>query len=341
MEKEMIEFFIYYVMSIADEQSEDFSLDGLVKYMEIACEIIKNEGIISWNKHLDIFKSSIDIDEHITINNDNKETKGVYNFKYSHPVLKLRDALSNLSGSQYIDTINTVKKKIIKYSQISTVNFDSLFLICSDNDVKKLTYEILIRDYSNEKLVQEILATILEENNKENLDDDQKILLLYKEYAMRLYYEIGMEQDCKLATKICSKFADYDNDAKYLLACSYERGKGVNKNLAEAYNLYSSLMKDGDFRGKYGVAKMLYYGNGVEKDKEKAFEIFSKIRNTVPYDMNCFVNEFLGRMYFLGDGTLRDSEKGFSLLESAWNSGFVNLNYGYIKKVLKEYYDID
>ena len=46
-------------------------------------------------------------------------------------------------------------------------------------------------------------------------------------------------------------------------------------------------------------------------------------------------------MYFYGLGTEVDKKKGFELLDDAWSSGFVKPNYKTIKKVLKEYYNIN
>ena len=131
---------------------------------------------------------------------------------------------------------------------------------------------------------------------------------------------------------------DYSNDAKYSLAICYKKGRGVKEDKEKAYNLFSELMKN-DIRAKNEVARMMFLGEGTEQNYEKAFKIFNELKGHVPYDLDFIIDSYLGEMYFYGLGVEKNKEKGLELLENAWNSGFIKLNYKTIKKVLKEYYN--
>lgn len=55
MEKELIELFIYYILALEEEGTENYSISGCVKAIEKALSYIENEGIEKWNNSLDKF----------------------------------------------------------------------------------------------------------------------------------------------------------------------------------------------------------------------------------------------------------------------------------------------
>ena len=310
MEKEMIEMFIYYVLALTEEGSKDYCMNGVAKEMNNALYIIKEKSFDTWNEWLNKFKEN-------------------------HPVLRKQKELINLPTEQYINTITKAKKMIEKYSYNGTLNYDSLYLVASEKDVENLAYQIILKSKSTEDIKQEI-----DEKSKIENADKQELAILIDELCIRYCYGIDAEKNYEEAVKGWNMISDYFNDAKYALAICYKKGRGVKEDKEKAYNLFCELMKD-DMRAKNEVARMLFAGEGTYQDYEKAFKTFNELKNHVPYDLNLIIDSYLGEMYFYGLGVEIDKNKGFELLENAWNSGFVKLNYKTIKKILIEYYNIN
>lgn len=86
------------------------------------------------------------------------------------------------------------------------------------------------------------------------------------------------------------------------------------------------------------MAQMTYKGVGIEQNYEKALELFNELKDRSPFDMNKWINFYIGEMYFYGLGIKQDKNKGLELMEKAWNNG-IALNYKKIKKVLKDYFE--
>lgn len=310
MEKEMIEMFIYYVLALTEQGSKDYCMSGVVKEMDNALYIIKKKSFDNWNEWINKF-------------NEN------------HPVLRKHKELIDLSTEQYINTIVKAKKLVEKYSHSGTLNYDSLYLVASEKDVENLAYQITLKSKSTEEIKQ-----LIDEKSKNENTDRQELGILVDELCIRYCYGIDAEKNYDEAVKGWDMISDYSNDAKYSLAMCYKKGRGVKEDKEKAYNLFYELMKD-DMRAKNEVARMLFAGEGTKQDYEKAFKIFNELKNHVPYDLNFIIDSYLGEMYFYGLGIEKNKDKGIELFENAWNSGFVKLNYKTIKKVLKEYYNIN
>lgn len=308
MEKEMLEMFIYYVLALKEQGSKDYCMNGVVKEMDNALYIIQEKSFDEWNDW-------------------------VNKFKENHPVSKKQKKLINLTIEQYIDILKKSKKLIEKYSNNGTLNYDSLYLLSSEKDVENLAYQIILKSKSTEEIKK-----IIDEKSKNENADKQKLAILIDELCIRYCYGIEAEKNYEEAVKGWDMILDYSNDAKYSLAICYKKGRGVKEDKEKAYNLFSELMKN-DIRAKNEVARMMFLGEGTEQNYEKAFKIFNELKGHVPYDLDFIIDSYLGEMYFYGLGVEKNKEKGLELLENAWNSGFIKLNYKTIKKVLKEYYN--
>ena len=157
--------------------------------------------------------------------------------------------------------------------------------------------------------------------------------------SSRYYYGQEIEKDYNEAVKGWEIIAEESNDAKYSLALCYKKGNGVEQDKEKAYKILCEIMND-DIRAEYEVARMIFYGEGTERSYNKAFQMFNELKGRVPYDLNLWIESYLGEMYFYGLGVEEDKEKGMLLLEKAWKSNFVKLDYEKIKRVLKDYYDV-
>lgn len=309
MEKEIIEMFIYYVLSLTEVGSRDYCMNGVIKEINNALYIIKEKSFESWNDWINKFKEN-------------------------HPVFRIQKKLQDLTIEQYIGTLEKAKKMIQKYSYNGTLNYDSLYLVSSEKDVEKLAFQIILKSKSTE----EIKKLIDEESKNENVNK-QELAILVDELCIRYYYGRDIEKNYEEAVKGWNMILDYSNDAKFSLAICYKKGNGVKENKEKAYNLFYELMEK-DMRAKMEVAQMNFFGEGTNQDYEKALKIFDELKNHVSYDLNFIIDSYLGEIYFYGLGIEADKKKGFELLDNAWNSGFVKLNYKTIKNVLKEYYNI-
>lgn len=309
MEKEMIEMFIYYVLSLKEQGTKDYCMNGVAKEMDNTLYTIQEKSFEKWNDWINKFKEN-------------------------HPVFRKQKQLQDLTIEQYIDTLEKAKKMVQKYSYKGTLNYDSLYLVSSEKDVEKLAYQIILKS----KSTKEIKKLIDEESKNENVDK-QELVILIDELCVRYYYGIDIEKNYEEAVKGWDMILDYSNDAKYSLAKCYKKGNGIKENKEKAYNLFYELMKK-DIRAKMEVAQMNFLGEGTNQDYEQALKIFNELKNNVPYDLNFIIDSYIGEIYFYGLGIESDKKKGFELLDNAWNSGFVKPNYKTVKKVLKEYYNI-
>mgnify|MGYP004624905409 FL=1 len=311
MEKEMIELFIYYIMALEEEGTTDYSINGCVRAIENAISCIENEGIEKWNNLLEKFPEN-------------------------HPVLKKQENLKKLPAEEYKKMLKKAKKLMSFYSKSGTLNYDSLYLLESEKDVERLAYQIILRNKHTSE-IKELLEKLIDEKSKDNEIDKKEMAVIMDELCVRYYYGDEIEKDYEEAVKGWEIIVDYINDAKYMLAISYKNGTGVKQDQVRAFQLFSEI-SERDIRAKYVMAQMTYKGVGIEQNYEKALELFNELKDRSPFDMNKWINFYIGEMYFYGLGIKQDKNKGLELMEKAWDNG-IALNYKKIKKVLKDYFE--
>lgn len=308
MEKEMIELFIYHVLALEETGTKNFSIDGCVRTIDLALSWIENEGIEKWNHLFDTL------------------------FPQNHPALKKQQELRGLSVEEYKKTLEKSKKLMNVYKKYGTLNYDSLYLLGSEKDVERLAYQIILRNKHTSEIKE-----ILDEKSKDIEIDKTDLAVIIDELCLRYYYGDEIEKDYSEAIKGWEMIANYISDAKYMLAISYKKGTGVKQNQAKGFELLSEICKE-DIRAKYELALMTYKGVGTEQNYIKALELFNELKDNSPFDMNKWINLYIGEMYFYGLGTKQDKNKGLELMEIAWYNG-IALDYNKIKKVLKDYYE--
>lgn len=311
MEKEMIELFIYYIMALEEEGTKDYSINGCIRAIENAISCIENEGIEKWNNLLEKFPEN-------------------------HPILKKQGNLKKLPAEEYKKMLEKAKKLMSFYSKSGTLNYDSLYLLESEKDVERLAYQIILRNKHTSE-IKELLEKLIDEKSKDNEIDKKEMAVIMDELCVRYYYGDEIEKDYEEAVKGWEIIVDYINDAKYMLAISYKNGTGVKQDQVRAFQLFSEI-SERDIRAKYVMAQMTYKGVGIEQNYEKALELFNELKDRSPFDMNKWINFYIGEMYFYGLGIKQDKNKGLELMEKAWDNG-IALNYKKIKKVLKDYFE--
>ena len=317
MEKEMLEMFIYQLLSVREPQWQ--SLSECIWLMDYTLKIIDEESIEAWNSKISE-----------PFSNWSKKHNG-----QEHPVQILQKELMKLSEEQYVETLKKAREMMIKYRSDAN-DYYSIYCIKSKQDAEELVEKILIRNIDSiEELQKKINEKLEEDKNNNNSNNKKEISLLSYELAKRYY----INKDYTNALKGFNSISDYNNDAKYMIGVCYYYGRGVEKDLQKAYNINKELMNIDEIC-KYQVAESLLFGEGTERNYEEAFKLFNELIGHLPYDTNYGVKCYLGRMYFYGNGTKQDKQKGFELLDEAWSSGYVKLNYKLIKKVIKEYYNI-
>ena len=67
-----------------------------------------------------------------------------------------------------------------------------------------------------------------------------------------------------------------NNKSLYNLALCYDIGKGTEKNLDKAFEIYTNLVNSGFNNSLYNLALCYLYGKGTEINLEKAYELFIK-----------------------------------------------------------------
>ncbi len=309
----MLELFVYYKLATGKEGEKDYSLTGCTKLMDIALNIIQKESLEIWNeKFEDSFKN---------VNNE------------GHPCIEKHNQLKKLTQEEYIKTLLKAKNLIKNYASKLSLDYDSLYLISSDSDIKDLTYQIILKSKSTKEI-----EDLIEKYSKDNNANKDKVAIVINELCNRYYYGDRIEKNYQEAFKGWKMVSEYSNDARYMLGICYKEGTGIEENKKKAYEIFYEFMNK-DFRASYQVALMNLRGIGVSQNYIKALEIFNKLKGHVPYDLDKLIESYIGEMYFYGLGVNQNKEKGLELLENAWNSG-IGLNYQKIKKVLKDYYNI-
>ena len=89
----------------------------------------------------------------------------------------------------------------------------------------------------------------------------------------------GQTEDIKYepySEQLVKKAETGDAASQLRLGDLYERGKGVNINLAEAAKWYSKSAEQGNAKAKFFLGRMYFSGKGVKKDLEKASNLWEK-----------------------------------------------------------------
>ena len=101
--------------------------------------------------------------------------------------------------------------------------------------------------------------------------------------------------------------------AQYRLGRCYEKGRGVEKDVAVAFQWYTKSAVQDYAKGQYALGNCYKEGLGTAKDHKKAFEYFTK---AAQHD-NADAQYQLGKCYMKGKGTTADAKKAASWFKKA------------------------
>ena len=136
----------------------------------------------------------------------------------------------------------------------------------------------------------------------------------------KLYKEAKALYDAKNYTQAFPKLKTAaekgHKKAQYRLGRCYEKGRGVTKDEAAAFQWYTKSAAQDYAKGQYALGNCYKEGIGTAKDHKKAVEYFSKAAQ----NDNADAQYQLGKCYMKGKGITADSKKAASWLKKAVNN---------------------
>lgn len=93
--------------------------------------------------------------------------------------------------------------------------------------------------------------------------------------------------------------------AQYSIGEMYEKGRGTEKDINQAFDWYQRASKQNYVKAQYKLGYMYYKGMGVEKNSDKAYQLLQKPAKKG----NVRAQFYLGKLYDKGQGVKKDSEK--------------------------------
>jgi hypothetical protein len=123
-------------------------------------------------------------------------------------------------------------------------------------------------------------------------------------------------------------------EAQYDVAEMLERGRGVNKDLEEAFNWYSKSAEQGNPKGAFRVGLAYLKGKGVEKNSADALKWLQQASDR-GYER---ANYYLGVIYEKGEGVDINYTRALSYYKKSLSAGYAPANerIADIKKAIEE-----
>ncbi|MCF7923499.1 MAG: sel1 repeat family protein [Candidatus Izimaplasma sp.] len=144
-------------------------------------------------------------------------------------------------------------------------------------------------------------------------------------YYLGMHYYLGLatKQKYDLAYEAFKRsWEGLYPEGIYMLGRLYETGRGVNKNLKQAINLYQAA-KDSE-NAKLRLAIMYEEGIGCDKDLAKAIKLYNDLQKLG----NSFAMYKIGRFYLQGKGLKKNLNNGYKWLNKALSKGnLLAMNY--------------
>jgi len=106
--------------------------------------------------------------------------------------------------------------------------------------------------------------------------------------------------------------------AQYSIGEMFEKGRGTQKNIKQAFGWYEKAANQRYTRAQFKVAYLYYKGMGVKKSSNKAFKNFK----TPASKGNVRAQYYLGKLYAKGHGVGKDQEKALIWYSRASTGGF-------------------
>ena len=125
-----------------------------------------------------------------------------------------------------------------------------------------------------------------------------------------------------------------NTEAQYDVGEMYERGRGVNKDMAQAFKWYLKSAEQGNTKGAFRAGLAYLKGEGVEKNLDEALKWLEKSAEK-SYER---ANYYLGVMYEKGEGVPVNLTRALTYYKKAFNSGYAPANerISEVKKAIEE-----
>lgn len=139
-----------------------------------------------------------------------------------------------------------------------------------------------------------------------------------KTYLWDKFYEHKEIEEYELAIEYLNLLKKLDDGEAYSwLGYFYAKGKGVEKSIETAFELFDLAIKKGCEIPYLYLGNIYYFGDGVKIDYKKAFEYYSRAANkNMPY-----AEYSIGCIYFFGNGVEKDEKKALEYFERAYALG--------------------
>lgn len=123
-------------------------------------------------------------------------------------------------------------------------------------------------------------------------------------------------------------------EAQYDIGEMYERGRGVNRNMMQAFQWYLKAATQGSTKGEFHAGLCYLKGEGVEKNLDEALKWLQKSADK-NYER---ANFYLGVMYEKGEGVSVNLTRALTYYKKAFSSGYAPANerIAEVKKAIAE-----
>ena len=134
----------------------------------------------------------------------------------------------------------------------------------------------------------------------------------------KLYYQDGVNQNLQKAFNCFERAASTLPEAQRMLGECYLYGKGVEKDLVQAFRMYRSAALRGIIPAQNALGSCYYFGNGTEKDYVQAAVWYRKAaeKGFAKAQYN------LGTCYCHGHGVAQDDSMAVQLYQKAAGQGY-------------------
>ena len=150
--------------------------------------------------------------------------------------------------------------------------------------------------------------------------------------AKILFQHTDDTSDNQEAIHYFAQIAEENLSAKRFLGHGYYHGKGIEKNLETAFQLYLDAAHKGDLVSNYFVAQCYREGTGTKIDYENAFEYYKKGAEGGDNDAKYYLAVIC---YNQGIGTNKSPEKTISLMEELSEAGHAGAHFYLYERLLK------
>lgn len=316
----------YYEKAAADNDEEAQYMLGLCYYEGAGVEINYEKAFSLWTKAREggeprasavlgicylsgngvaaDYKKAVEMfEESLKANPDNKGVMYYLGNAYRNmgEPENLQEALKWYTKSAELGDSDALKAKEELEEQLNPKSeFEKLVRLAESGDV--VGQALLGMEYKDDRNDYVSAAYWLGKAADQTYDEKSPIIsLAQSELGNLYYYDIYGMQDYAKAVLNFKKAAPCNADAKYMLACCYYYGTGIEKDCVKAFSLWKEAEAEGEERSRVCLGICYSTGIGANRNYKKAIEIFEKVLKDEPDNKR--VMRYLGNAYKNWGGT--------------------------------------